>query len=117
MVVLPVATILGIAFPTASALLRDELGEAGSESGALLASNTTGAIIGSVVIPFVLMPTIGSPAIIIVLAITNAALGAVLAILAGRRTAWLSSAAVGMIVGDDLRVARGPARSSSRTSP
>ncbi len=97
-VVLPVATILGIAFPTASALLRDELGEAGSESGALLASNTSGAIIGSVVIPFVLMPTIGSPAIIIVLAITNAALGAVLAILAGRRSAWLSSAAVGMIV-------------------
>jgi spermidine synthase len=97
-VVLPVATILGIAFPTASALLRDELGEAGSESGALLASNTSGAIIGSVVIPFVLMPTIGSPAIIIVLAISNAALGAVLAILAGRRSAWLASAAVGMIV-------------------
>jgi spermidine synthase len=97
-VVLPVATILGIAFPTASALLRDELGEAGSESGALLASNTSGAIIGSVVIPFVLMPTIGSPAIIIVLAISNAALGAVLAILAGRRSAWLSSAAIGMIV-------------------
>ena len=50
-VVLPVTTILGIAFPTASALLRDELGEAGSESGALLASNTIGAIIGSVVDP------------------------------------------------------------------
>ena len=64
-VVLPVTVIMGIAFPTASALLRDEIGHAGTESGTLLAVNTTGAIIGSLVIPFVLMPTIGSPAIII----------------------------------------------------
>jgi spermidine synthase len=91
-VVLPVATILGIAFPTASALLRDELGEAGSESGALLAANTTGAIIGSLVIPFALMPTIGSPAIIVVLAVANAALGIVLALLAGRRARWVVTA-------------------------
>jgi spermidine synthase len=97
-VVLPVATILGIAFPTASALLRDELGEAGSESGALLASNTTGAIIGSLVIPFVLMPTIGSPAIVIVLAIANAALGIFLAIRAGPSSRWMAMAGAAMIV-------------------
>jgi spermidine synthase len=97
-VVLPVATILGIAFPTASALLRDELGEAGSESGSLLASNTVGAILGSLVIPFVLMPTIGSPAIIVVLALANATLGICLAILAGRRTRWVAAAGAVMIV-------------------
>ena len=97
-VVLPVSTILGIAFPTASALLRDELGEAGSESGALLASNTTGAILGSLVIPFVLMPTIGSPAIVIVLAVMNATLGVVLAWLATPRSRWLSIVGVGLIV-------------------
>jgi spermidine synthase len=97
-VVLPVATILGIAFPTASALLRDELGEAGSESGSLLASNTIGAILGSLVIPFVLMPTIGSPAIIVVLALANATLGIGLAILAGRRTRWVAAAGAAMII-------------------
>ena len=97
-VVLPVATILGIAFPTASALLRDELGEAGSESGSLLASNTIGAILGSLVIPFMLMPTIGSPAIIVVLALANATLGICLAILAGRRTRWVAAAGAVMIV-------------------
>jgi spermidine synthase len=97
-VVLPVATILGIAFPTASALLRDELGEAGSESGALLASNTTGAILGSLVIPFVLMPTIGSPAIVIVLAVMNAALGVVLAWLASPRSRVLSAVGAGLII-------------------
>jgi len=97
-VVLPVATILGIAFPTASALLRDELGEAGSESGSLLASNTIGAILGSLVIPFVLMPSIGSPAIVVVLALANATLGICLAILAGRRTRWVAAAGALMIV-------------------
>lgn len=95
-VVLPVATILGIAFPTASALLRDELGEAGSESGALLASNTVGAILGSLVFPFLLMPTIGSPAIIVVLAVMNAALGIALAAVAGRRARWVG--AMGAVV-------------------
>ena len=61
--------MLGIAFPTASALLRDRAAEAGTESGSLLAVNTTGAIVGSLVVPFILMPTIGSPAIVVLLAV------------------------------------------------
>ena len=79
LVVLPATIVLGIAFPTASALLRDEAGEAGSESGSLLASNTSGAIIGSLVVPFVLMPTLGSPAIIVLLALVNVGMGITLA--------------------------------------
>ncbi len=79
LVVLPVTTVLGIAFPTSSALLRDDAAHAGGESGALLAANTFGAILGSLVIPFVLMPTLGSPWIIVVLALINAALGTWLA--------------------------------------
>ena len=78
--VLPVTIVMGLAFPTASELLRDDRGTAGSESGLLLGVNTTGAIIGSLVIPFVLMPTIGSPAIIVLLALANAALGVGLAL-------------------------------------
>jgi spermidine synthase len=82
LVVLPVTILLGIAFPTASALLRDDAGEAGSESGSLLASNTVGAILGSLLVPFVLMPTIGSPAVIVLLAAINAGVGLCLAFLA-----------------------------------
>jgi spermidine synthase len=78
--VLPVTIVMGLSFPTASELLRDERGTAGSESGLLLGSNTTGAIIGSLVIPFLLMPTIGSPAIIVLLALANATLGIGLAL-------------------------------------
>ena len=57
--VLPVTIVMGLAFPTASALLRDEQVTAGAESGLLLGVNTTGAILGSLLIPFLLMPTSG----------------------------------------------------------
>ena len=79
-VVLPVTMVMGLSFPTASELLRTGHGRAGEASGLLLASNTTGAILGSLVIPFVLMPTIGSPNIVVLLALANVALGIGLAV-------------------------------------
>jgi spermidine synthase len=57
----------------------------------LLGVNTTGAILGSLVIPFILMPTIGSPAIIVVLALINIALGVGLALWARPRHAALAA--------------------------
>ena len=79
LVVLPVTVAMGIAFPTSSELLRDQRHRAGSAAGWLLAANTVGAILGSLVIPFVLMPTIGSPAIIVGLVFANIAMGIFLA--------------------------------------
>ena len=92
--VLPVTFVMGLAFPTASELLRDDRGHAGSESGLLLGVNTTGAIIGSLVIPFALMPTLGSPAIVVALALTNAALGIGLALYARPRHRVLAGSGV-----------------------
>lgn len=77
--VLPVTFVMGLAFPTASELLRRDRGHVGAESGMLIAVNTGGAILGSLVIPFLLMPAIGSPAIVVVLAMANVALGVGLA--------------------------------------
>lgn len=77
--VTPVTMMLGIAFPASSALLPDDDGYAGRGSGSLLASNTVGAIIGSLAVPFVLIPILGSPLVIASLATSNALLGAVLA--------------------------------------
>ena len=51
---------------------------AGGGSGRLLAVNTVGAIIGSLVVPFVLIPLLGSPVLVAVLAGVNAVLGIVL---------------------------------------
>jgi spermidine synthase len=77
--VLPVTLMLGIAFPASSALLPDDAEHAGRGSGSLLAVNTTGAIVGSLVIPFFLIPVLGSPLLVALLAAANAALGIVLA--------------------------------------
>lgn len=99
LVVLPVTIVLGIAFPTAAGLLRDAAGEAGTESGSLLAVNTTGAILGSLVVPFLLMPTIGSPAIVVLLAAVNLAVALGLAVVAEpRRMATFGAVAVSAIV-------------------
>jgi spermidine synthase len=92
--VLPVTIVLGLSFPTASELLRDDRGTAGSESGSLLGVNTTGAILGSLVIPFFLMPTIGSPAIIVMLALSNAALGVGLALYSRPRRIAVAGAGI-----------------------
>ena len=78
-VVLPVTVVLGLSFPAASALLSDDARHAGSESGSLVAVNTIGAIAGSVIIPFLLVPTFGSPLVVALLALVNAALGVALA--------------------------------------
>ena len=85
LVVLPVTVVLGIAFPAASALLPDGAERAGTSSGALLGVNTTGAIVGSLVLPFVLMPLLGSPVVVALLALTNALVGIALALIAAPR--------------------------------
>ena len=77
--VLPVTVMLGIAFPASSALLPDDAEHAGQGSGSLLASNTIGAIAGSLIVPFFLIPVFGSPLLVALLALTNASVGVVLA--------------------------------------
>ena len=60
--------MLGIAFPASSALLHDDASRAGEGSGALLGVNTVGAIVGSLVVPFFLIPLLGSPLLLAALA-------------------------------------------------
>ncbi len=98
LVVLPVTIVLGVAFPAASALLRDRASEAGTESGGLLAVNTTGAILASLAIPFVLMPALGSPAIIVVLAVINGLLAIGLAMVAVPRSRTLALVGAAVVV-------------------
>ena len=80
LVVLPVTVVMGLSFPAASALLADDARHAGRESGSLIAVNTIGAISASVIIPFVLIPLLGSPVVVVLLALVNALLGIALAL-------------------------------------
>ncbi len=87
-VVLPPTIAMGITFPATASLLGDEAGSEGSASGALLAVNTTGSIVATFVLPFFVIPLIGSPATLAALAVTNAVVGGLLL----ARSSWASAA-------------------------
>ena len=75
LVVLPATIAMGITFPVTAALLDDADGQAGKSSGRLLAVNTAGSLVATFVLPFFIIPLIGSPATLAVLAGVNASIG------------------------------------------
>jgi len=78
-VVLPATIVMGMSFPASSALLAGREGKVATSAGLLLAANTSGAIVGTFVVPFFVIPAIGSPDAIGVIALINVVLGIVLA--------------------------------------
>ena len=98
LVVLPVTIALGVAFPASSALLADDAAHAGEGSGGLLATNTVGAILGSLLVPFVLIPWLGSPVLVAGLALVNASLGIALGLGRVVQPAGRWIAAIGTVV-------------------
>jgi len=79
-VVLPATFVMGLTFPAASALIADPDGHVGSNSGLLLSANTLGAITGTFVIPFLVIPLFGSPVALALIALINVAMGIALAL-------------------------------------
>ncbi len=103
-VVLPPTIAMGLTFPATASLLGDEAGAEGSASGSLLAVNTAGSIAATFILPFFIIPLIGSPATLAGLALTNAIVGGALlarssrAAVAVRWAGGLAGAAVAVIV-------------------
>ncbi len=86
-VVLPATFVMGLSFPAASALLGDVPSRVGTSSGTLLAVNTFGAIVATFVIPFAVIPLVGSPQAVALLAIVNAATAIALVVSSPRLSA------------------------------
>lgn len=80
LVVLMTTIVLGLAFPAASAMLADDPTRAGRSTGTFLAVNTVGSISGAFLVPFVLIPLVGSPQAAALLALVNVIVGGVIAI-------------------------------------
>jgi spermidine synthase len=103
-VVLPATIVMGLAFPASSALLDPREDRVATSAGTLLAVNTAGAITGTFIVPFLVIPLIGSPAAVVGLALVNAltalflGLGAVRERLPRRITAAGSIAVVIVLV-------------------
>jgi spermidine synthase len=114
LVVLPATLVMGVTLPMAANLIT--LGEhrVGRDAGLVLGVNTLGAISGTFLIPFLAIPTIGSPRSVALLALVNAGLGVILLArqvdlsLSARRTAVTLGAvltfvgAVGFAVPNDV---------------
>ena len=81
----------------------------GGRAGLLLSANTLGAIVGTFVVPFAVIPLIGSPAALGLIAILNASLAVILALRGGlvQRLGRAAVAAVGSGVVVLLAVAIG----------
>ncbi len=75
LVVAPATVVMGIVFPMSSMLVADSDERVGGSAGLLLGSNTIGAICGTFVVPFLLMPTLTSPRSVVLLAGINAVTG------------------------------------------
>ncbi|MGZ6315378.1 MAG: fused MFS/spermidine synthase [Candidatus Limnocylindrales bacterium] len=75
LVVAPATVVMGIVFPMSSMLVADSDEHVGMSAGMLLGSNTVGAICGTFIVPFFLMPTLTSPRSIVLLAGINALTG------------------------------------------
>jgi spermidine synthase len=110
LIVLPATVVMGLTFPATAALLGDEAGTEGSAAGSLLAVNTTGSLAATFLIPFIIIPLIGSPATLALLAITNTAVGAWL--LLGERQLSLTARLIGGAAGAVVAVVVGVALAS-----
>jgi spermidine synthase len=104
-VVLPATIVMGIAFPAASALLDARGGRVATVAGQLLAANTFGAICGTFLIPFVVIPAIGSPTAVVMLALLNAATAVLLALTRLRGPLRLGLSTAGAVAAGALIVA------------
>jgi spermidine synthase len=91
LVVLPTTIVMGFTFPASSTLLGDDPLRIAANAGRLLAANTLGSICATFAIPFFVIPAVGSPNAVALLALVN--VGTAIALVTSRSgRATLSSA-------------------------
>ncbi len=99
-VVLLTTIVLGLTFPATSTLLPQDGSHTGRSAGTFLAINTLGAISGSFLVPFLLIPLLGSPQAAALLALVNVGTGAVVALSSTTRhglARWTTPIAAGLV--------------------
>jgi spermidine synthase len=101
LIVLPTTFVMGLTFPAASSLIAGRDDEVGGRTGLLLASNTFGAIIATFVVPFIVIPLVGSPVALGLIAVINAVTGVAVALGAPieRNLPRVTTAAAGVVTG------------------
>jgi len=85
LVMLLPATLMGMVFPLGMRLLVDDFGRAGRRIGSALAVNTTGAILGSLLVGYLVIPGLTLKGCLLALAILQASIGL---LIPGPSKAW-----------------------------
>jgi spermidine synthase len=104
LVVLPATFVMGLSFPASATLLGDDPRRVATFAGRLLAVNTAGAIVGTFVVPFFVIPAIGSPSAVALIALLNLGLAMLLVASArdsrpiGRATTATASAVLAVAI-------------------
>ena len=99
LVVIPTATAIGLSLPLSARLVPSDDVHVGRDAGLVLGSNTTGVVLGTVAIPFLVMPILGSPLSVVALAAVNVILGIAILWLAGGRRLSRPASAASLAVG------------------
>ncbi|HEY3165365.1 MAG TPA: fused MFS/spermidine synthase [Candidatus Limnocylindrales bacterium] len=92
LVVVPATFVMGFTFPAASTLLGNDPAQIAANTGRLLAANTGGAILATFAIPFFVVPVVGSPTAVAILALLN--VGTAVALVLSRQNRGLQPIAV-----------------------
>jgi spermidine synthase len=117
LVVLPTTIVMGFTFPASSALLADDPSRVASSAGKLLAANTLGAITATFVIPFVVIPRVGSPVAVAVLALINVVTALALVVVARSWSPTYRAATAVAATGIALAIVVGVARPGTIVDP
>jgi spermidine synthase len=114
MVILVPATLMGLVFPLASRMLAGDLARAGQGIGRAYTVNTVGGVLGSLLTGFALIPAVGLKNSLVLLAVSQMALGWVLVPAArfgrGRARLLMAASAAGLAAGllGSMLLLRGP---------
>ncbi|HVS04140.1 MAG TPA: fused MFS/spermidine synthase [Thermoanaerobaculia bacterium] len=84
----PPTLLMGVSFPLAVRALNRELAAVGADVGRVYGANTLGAVAGSLLAGFALIPAVGTQNALLAIAVGNALLGAWLLRQRSRRLAW-----------------------------
>jgi spermidine synthase len=97
--IFPAALLMGMAFPIGIALWASSVDDdrAGERIGSIYAVNVAGAVAGSLLSGFVLLPTIGSRASLLLVSALALAMGVLLLMQLPQRTTAMAAAAVSLL--------------------
>jgi spermidine synthase len=108
-VILPPTILSGMVLPLAARGVARGARTVGTDVGVVYGINTLGAIVGALVAGLVMLPRLGAPVSLAILAVVNACIGSLIVLVAMRRS-WVSAFAMALAASTAFSLSVGPER-------